>query len=72
MRVKVTNPIPVGQVAFCEIKAFAMIGPSDTLIRGNDESLVDISSVASVYLHFVSVGGATVRHIYGDIRGKNI
>ena len=49
-----------------------MIGPSDTLVRGNAESLVDVSSVASVYLHLISVGGIAVRHISDGVRKRRI
>ena len=45
-----------------------MISPSDALIRGNAEFLVDIPSIAGIYLHLVPVGGIAIRHVYDDIR----
>ncbi len=62
--------VSAGQAALCEIKTFAMIGPSDALISGNAKSLVDIASIASVYLHPISVGGIAVSHVYDDIRER--
>ena len=72
MRKRVTNPVSIGQIAFCEIEAFATIGPSDTLVRCNTESLVDVPGVAGVYLHLVSVGGIAVSHICDKMRKKNL
>ena len=66
MREWVANLVSVGQASMCEIKTFAMVRPSDTLIRGDAELLVDISSIAGVNLHLVSVGGIAIRHIYDD------
>lgn len=68
MREWVTNLIAFGQATLCEIQTFAMISPSDALIRGNAEFLVDIPSIAGIYLHLVPVGGIAIRHVYDDIR----
>ena len=71
MREWVTSLVSVGQATMCEIQTFAMVRPSDTLIRGDAELLVDISGIAGIYLHLVSVGGIAIRHIYDhDIRKR--